>query len=471
MKKRILAIDDDPLVRELIGDVLEEEFNVCTAATGQAGMALLDREAPDLLLLDIGLPDADGLELLGEIRKRPAPPVVIIMTANSSIEGAVEAMRRGAFHYLTKPLPIQALRALVERATEMADLRRENRQLRHRVTRQFGKQSIIGRSPAMLAIYDTIEMVAESRSTVLIQGPTGTGKELIAMAIHYSSTDREGPLIKVNCAALPSNLLESELFGHEKGAFTGADQRQIGKFELADGGSILLDEISEIDPPLQAKLLRVLQEREFYRVGGSTPVQPRCRVLATTNRPLRQEVRRGSFREDLYYRLNVVPIEVPPLRERPGDVPLLIGHFLRRYNREFGKKVEFTEDVIAYLSELRWPGNVRELENFIERAVVMSRNDLVALSNVLIPEPEEEAEEEDARLPVKVGMTVREVERLLILETLEVTGWNRTRAAELLGISIRTLRNKLHEYHAAGAGSGGRRGSEPGRSIGAGGTA
>jgi DNA-binding NtrC family response regulator len=455
MKKRILAIDDDPLVRELIRDALEQDYKVRTAASGREGMALLDEEAPDLLLLDIGLPDADGLELLQRIRKHPAAPVVIIMTANSSVEGAVEAMQRGAFHYLTKPLPLRALRSLIERATEMLDLRRENRQLRHRVTRQFGKESIIGRSPEMQAIFDTIEMVAESRSTVLIQGPTGTGKELIAMAIHYSSTDRDGPLIKVNCAALPSNLLESELFGHEKGAFTGAEQRQIGKFELADGGSILLDEISEIDPPLQAKLLRVLQEREFYRVGGKTPVRPRCRILATTNRPLQQEVRRGAFREDLYYRLNVVPIEVPPLRQRPSDIPLLIGHFLRHYNREFGKKVEFTEDVIAYLAELRWPGNVRELENFIERAVVMSRNDLVALSNVLIPDPEEElARDESTTLPIEVGMSVREVERLLILETLEVTGWNRTRAAEMLGISIRTLRNKLHEYRAAGAAAG-----------------
>jgi len=407
MKKRILAIDDDPLVCELIEETLGGDYQVACAGTGAGGLEKLDALSPDLLLLDIGLPDADGLDILESVASGPHAPAVIIMTANSSVEGAVEAMRRGAFHYLTKPTPVDALESLVGRALEMVELRRENSDLRRRVDRRFGPQAIVGKSPPMQAIYETIEMVAGGGSTVLIQGETGTGKELIAMAIHHAGPSPAGPFIKVNCAALPSNLLESELFGHEKGAFTGAERRSIGKFEAADGGSILLDEISEIDPPLQAKLLRVLQEREFYRLGGTTLVRPRCRVIATTNRPLKQEVQRGAFREDLYYRLNVVPIRVPALRERPTDIPLLIDHFLRSFNEEFGKKVELTEDVIAYLAELPWRGNARELENFVERAVVMSRNNLVALSNMLMPEEESGA----AELPFHVGMTVREAER------------------------------------------------------------
>lgn len=450
MTKRLLAIDDDPVVCELIRDTLGADHVVCTANTGAEGLEKLDAQAPEVVLLDIGLPDANGLDLLEAIQKRFRPPVVIIMTANSSVEGAVEAMQKGAFHYLTKPLPISALQSLVARAGEVADLRRENQELRQHVAQSYGSEQIIGRSRAMQSVFETIEMVADTSSTVLIQGPTGTGKELIAMAVHYGGPLKNGPLIKVNCAALPSSLLESELFGHEKGAFTGADRRVIGKFEAADGGSILLDEISEIDPALQAKLLRVLQDREFYRVGGSTLVRPRCRVIATTNRPIKEEVQRGSFREDLYYRLNVVPIVVPPLRERRADIPLLIAHFLKRFNTEANKGVEFTEDVIAYLAELSWRGNVRELENFVERAVVMSRNDLVSLSNVLIPDEEEE-EQGAGALPFRIGMKVREAERVLILGTLDETNWNRTRAAEILGISIRTLRNKLHEYRAEDA--------------------
>ncbi|MAE69549.1 MAG: hypothetical protein CME06_03660 [Gemmatimonadetes bacterium] len=439
MMKRILAIDDNPLVLELIGEALGEEFQVDTAETGAEGMEKCDSFAPDLVLLDVGLPDANGLDLVETIQTKS---MVIVMTANSSVEGAVEAMRKGAFHYLTKPTPVDALRSLVRRASEVVELRRQNKELRRRVTQQFGEDAIIGKSRAMQAVFETVEMVAESSSTVLIQGDTGTGKELIALAIHQGGTTPEGPFIKVNCAALPSELLESELFGHEKGAFTGADRRMIGKFEAADGGSILLDEISEIASSLQAKLLRVLQEREFYRIGGTNVVRPRCRVIATTNRPLKQEVERGAFREDLYYRLNVVPIVVPALRNRPSDIPLLIDHFLRRFNGDMGKNVELTEDVIAYLTELPWRGNVRELENFIERAVVMSRNNLVSLANSLIPEEEPSIEE----LPFKVGMTVREAERTLILRTLDETDWNRTKAAEILGISIRTLRNKLHDY-------------------------
>lgn len=444
MKKRLLAIDDDPLVCELVEQALGERFRVRTARSARHGLAVLDEFGADLVLLDVRLPDGNGHELLPRILDRPRQPTVIMMTAESSVEGAVSAMQAGAFHYLRKPVSLHMLESLVSRAEETLDLTRENQQLRREVGDRFAQKHMIGRSAAMQTVFETVEMVADTRSTVLIQGDTGTGKELIARAIHYGGPDAERPFIKVNCAALPESLLESELFGHEKGAFTGAERRVMGKFELADGGTILLDEISEIQPSLQAKLLRVLQEREFYRVGGNSMVRTQCRVIATTNRNLRREVERQAFREDLYYRLNVVPIRVPNLRERASDVPFLIAHFLDRYNRETGKSVEFTEDVIAYLSELHWRGNVRELENFVERAVVMSRNNLVALSNMLIPEDEPAPDD----LPFRVGMSVRDTEKTLILRTLEHTEWNRTRAAEMLEISIRTLRNKLHEYRA-----------------------
>ncbi|NMC44129.1 MAG: sigma-54-dependent Fis family transcriptional regulator, partial [candidate division Zixibacteria bacterium] len=365
-----------------------------------------------------------------------------------TVQNAVEAMKLGAFDYLVKPFSPDEIELVINRAHDYVALRSENRRLRAEVNEKY--KTLVGACKQMTAIFQLIKDVAPSRSTVLISGESGTGKELIARAIHYHSERVEGPFIKLNCAALPEGLMESELFGHEKGAFTGAIRQTRGRFEMADGGTLLLDEISEIPLTLQGKLLRVLQEREFERVGSGTPMQVDVRIIATTNRNLKKEIAEGRFREDLFFRLNVIPIEVPPLRERPDDLPLLVDHFMKKYCAETGKVINGVDDAAMRLFKAyHWPGNVRELENFIERAVVISRNKVLTTAD--FPQSLVLGKIEDQGGEFRVGMTVHEAEKLLIVRTLEEQSGNRTRAAEILGINPRTLRNKLHEYGMAEA--------------------
>ncbi|MGC9327635.1 MAG: sigma-54 dependent transcriptional regulator, partial [Candidatus Hinthialibacter sp.] len=376
---------------------------------------------------------------------------VIMLTAHSTVENAVEAMKLGAADYIKKPFDVEELKIVIEKTLGVADLKYENYRLREEIGLKYGIDHIIGKHPKMREIFEFIKTVAPTPSTVLIHGESGTGKELIAGAIHYHSPRRHKPFVKVNCAAISEELLESELFGHEKGAFTGAVRTSEGKFVLADGGSILLDEVSEMSPKLQAKLLRVLQEKEVDKVGGREPVKVDVRVMATTNRNLEEEIKKRNFREDLYYRLNVVTISFPPLRERKSDIPELCKFFLAKYNREMNRKIQsISPDAEQVLLRCPWPGNVRQLENCIERAVVLCKGAAIEVEH-LPPEIHSLSSEtvHNSAADIQAGMTVAEMERNLIMETLKLTNNNRTRAAEILGISIRTLRNKLNEYRMA----------------------
>jgi DNA-binding NtrC family response regulator len=390
------------------------------------------------------MPKKDGLEVLRELVRTGKLGPTMMMTAHSTVATAVEAIKLGAEDYICKPFDVDELIINVSKVLEMADLKNEVECLRTEVQERYGLDAIIGHAPKMLEIQDVIRRVAQSRSTVLITGESGTGKELIAHAIHYMSPRAHKRFVKVNCAALSETLLESELFGHRKGSFTGATENRVGRFELAKGGTILLDEVSEMSPKLQAKLLRVLQEREVEPVGASEPIPVDVRLLATTNRRLADEIEKGRFREDLFFRLNVVSIEFPPLRERREDIPLLAGHFLWRYREEMNKKVEgISPDAMDLLTAYSWPGNVRELENAIERGVVL------CIGRMLEPHdlpPEITSPQAETTSRTNVGSSLAEAERDLILRTLKSCGGNRSRTADVLGISVRTLRNKLKEY-------------------------
>lgn len=442
MGRRVLVVDDEPGIRLGLAEVLGRAgHQVEVAADGQAALERAAGGGFDLVITDLKLPGIDGLALLRELgRRAPRTPVVLI-TAYGTVEQAVAAMKLGAFDFLCKPFSPHDLLHLVARATDRApsDTFASARQPR----RAGGDRTIVTRDPVLLGVLEVATSVASSRAPVLIQGESGTGKELLARHIHDSGCRRGRPFVAVNCAALPRELLESELFGHERGAFTGAVARKPGKFELADGGTLLLDEVSELEPGLQAKLLRVLQEYEVDRVGGVAPIPVDVRVVATTNRRLRDLVEQGRFRADLYYRLAVIPLTVPPLRERTGDIDPLIDYFLGRFAPP-GTVLE--PAARAALRARRWPGNVRELEHTVERAVLLARGGPITAELVAEPEPPPVADSVGSL----AGLTVREVERRLILETLRRANNNRTRAARLLGISIRTLRNKLAEYRARG---------------------
>ena len=436
---RILIVDDDGSMRRALAEVLRRGgFEVTQATNGHEGLERLGQEGHDLVVSDLRMPGLGGLALLQDIRRRYRDLPVILITAYGTVGDAVEAMKLGAYDFLTKPFSPQDLLQLVRRALSGPTERGTSR------GRSPGARPLITRDPAVLKVLDVGESVAASRAPVLIEGESGTGKELLARFIHDRSPRRNKPFVAVNCAALPGELLESELFGYEKGAFTGAHGRKIGKFELANGGTILLDEVSEMEIGLQAKLLRVLQEYEVDRVGGSRPVPVDVRVTATTNRRLVELVERGQFREDLYYRLSVIPLTLPPLRERQADIELLIEHFLRKLAGD--RPAVLMPEARQWLCGRAWRGNVRELENAIERALLLSRGRPIGLAEVA------GAEVAAPRAPVLglAGMTVAEVERRLIIETLVQTSNNRTRAARQLGISIRTLRNKLAEYRASG---------------------
>ena len=447
MKLSILIVDDDKLVNEFIGETLQRtRHEITTAFSGEEAMKLLDQKNYDIVLTDIKMHKISGMDLLRHLRATSPDTVVIMITAYGKVKNAVEAMKMGAFDYMIKPASPDEIELAINRAHEVIALRSENKRLRAEVDEKY--KELVGVSKKMTDIKDVIVDVAASRSTVLICGESGTGKELVARALHYQSERADKPFVKLNCAAMPEGLVESELFGHEKGAFTGADRLKRGRFEMADGGTILLDEISEIPINLQGKLLRVLQEREFERVGSVTPIKIDVRVLATTNRNLKQWIADGKFREDLFFRLNVIPFDIPPLRDRLDDIPLLVDHFIKKYNRETKKEVTGIDDsVLRLFGKYHWPGNVRELEHFIERAMVISKNKVLTTKD--FPQSLVLGKIEDHGGDFQVGMTVHEAEKLLILRTLEDQDGNRTRAAEVLGINPRTLRNKLHEYGLA----------------------
>lgn len=445
---KILIVDDEEGIRSVLNRVLGKTHETRQASNGKEALEAAQEFEPDLLICDLKMPELDGIGVLRALQEKKLDPLVIMLTAHGTVETAVEAMKLGAFDYLRKPFDVEEVKIVVDKALSIGRLKEEVKTLRKQIQKRDRLDRIVGKSKAMLQVYDLIEQVAPSRSTVLISGESGTGKEMIARAIHAHSPRAEKPFIAVNCAAISGELLESELFGHEKGSFTGATSSKQGKFELANGGTLFLDEISEMAPRLQAKLLRVLQENEIDRVGGTTPIPVDVRILASTNRVLKDEIKKDRFREDLYYRLNVVNLSFPPLRERKEDIPLLAHYFVTRYADENGKSVgAIPDETMEVLMRYHWPGNVRELENVIERAVVLCRNG--ALGAETIPDEVREPQPSEG-LGIGVGMTTADSERILILETLKSVDNSRTKAAEILGISIRTLRNKINEYRAIG---------------------
>ncbi|MEE2659770.1 MAG: sigma-54 dependent transcriptional regulator [Candidatus Latescibacterota bacterium] len=447
--KRILVVDDDSYVRGATEEILiRKGYEVDTAADAAAALRQLEAVEYDLLLSDIKMPNMSGLELLEQVKTRTPDLTVILMTAYGTVEDAVHAMQAGAYDYIQKgsESTTEETEIVVERALRFQETQRENRRLRSELQSKYSFSSMIGKTHNMEQVFELIGTVADTRATVLVTGESGTGKELVARALHYNSSRRNAPFIRLNCAALPKDLMESELFGHEKGAFTGAIKQTRGRFETADGGTLLLDEISEVDPALQAKLLRVLQEREFERVGSTQTIKVDVRIVATTNRDLQTEVEEGNFREDLYYRLNVIEIGLPPLRERVDDVPALAQTFIERYNEENGKQIQgIDESALELMMRYNWPGNVRELENYLERAVVVASGTSLTESDFprKLTEGPRHIDGDDG---LQVGVTVHEMERRLIMKTLGACDGNRTEAAGQLGISTRTLRNKLHEY-------------------------
>jgi two-component system response regulator HydG len=447
-KPKILVVDDEESHRIMLRAVLKEEgYRVAEAADGTDAVKAVETEAFDLILMDIRMTNMDGIEALTEIRKISPLVPVLIMTAYASVKTAVEALKAGAFDYVTKPVDIEELKILIEKGLENYHLRTENLALKERIGDRFDFSRIIGRSAKMIALLDTLAMVAPSDATVLIMGESGTGKEVIANAIHHNSPRAGQPFIKVSCAALPETLLESELFGHEKGAFTGAVSRREGRFQLAHQGTIFLDEVGEMSPALQTKLLRVLQEKEFEPLGSARTIKVDIRVLAATNKDLTKEVKEGRFREDLYYRLNVVPITMPPLRDRKEDIPPLADHFLVIYREKNRKPLKgISGKALDLLVRYDWPGNIRELENCIERAVIMAKEEMITPIDFppQIQRLSGDGDKEGFSIPY--GMSLAEMEKELIVKTLAETGGNRTRAAEVLGINRRTLQNKLKEY-------------------------
>jgi two-component system nitrogen regulation response regulator NtrX len=460
--ERILIVDDERGIRATLGGILGDEgYRPVAVATGAEALARIGEEVPDLVILDIWLPELDGIEVLAEIKRQwPELPVVMI-SGHGTIETAVKATKLGAYDFVEKPLSLDKTLLVVERALEHARLERENRQLRERIERAH---EIIGTSPAVMELRRQIATAAPTNGRVLVVGENGSGKELVARAVHALSARRDRPFVEVNCAAIPDELIESELFGHEKGAFTGAVARRRGKFEAADGGTLFLDEIGDMSLKTQAKVLRALEEQTIERIGGHEPIRVDVRVIAASNQPLPALIAQGRFREDLFYRLNVIPIEVPPLRQRREDIPLLVEHFLKAFSAEYGKRPKaLSGEAMGYFMAYDWPGNVRELRNMVERLVIMSPDDLITPEHLPPPiRPREAA-------PVAAGgslPSLREArdafERAYILGELRAHDWNITRTAKALGIGRVNLWRKLKAYGLSAP----RKGEEPSRSDG-----
>ncbi len=448
-KKRLLLIDDEPRVRASLKMVLEPLYDIAQASDGPEGLDIFRKESPDLVLLDIVLPGTDGLAVLQMLRTERKSTPVVMLTGTKSVKSAVDAMKLGAADYLSKPFDVDELRIVIDRALNSSELEQEVTQLRAQVVKRYAFHNLIGKSQGMQEIYAKIEQVADSRTTVLITGESGTGKELVAKALHYNSSRRERPFIALNCAALPETLIESELFGHEKGSFTDATARRVGQFELANTGTLFLDEIGDLSPITQAKLLRVIQEREFTRIGGVQPIKVDVRIVAATNKNLDDLVRKGQFREDLYYRINVIALYLPPLRERAEDIPLIANHFLEKRLEEAQRPpIEFGKEALELLTRYPWPGNVRELENFIEQAFIWSQH-----ATEITPEHLPTSMKSTSRSPslrddtlagrLSLEKAVMEFEREIILDALKRTNYVQTHAANLLGISRRMLKYRM----------------------------
>ena len=444
-ERRILVVEDDPILRRFVADVLKRKgCDVTSVENGMAALEEIDKKQFHLVISDLKMQGMDGLELLTRVKKMVPTTEVIIITAYGSVSSAVEAMKKGAFDYITKPIELEELDIVIDRVFEHQKLLDENRFLKEELTKSAVSNNIIGKSIKAQKVRDLVEMVGPLDSTVLIQGETGSGKEVVANSIHQLSTRSEKPFVKVNCAALPDTLLESELFGHEKGAFTGAVQRSKGRFELADGGTLLLDEIGELGLGVQAKLLRALQYQQFERVGSGKSVQVDVRVIATTNRDLKEEVKINNFRKDLFFRLNVVSIMLCPLRERREDIPFFVDYFLQKYNTKYKKQKSLSDKAMELLMQYDWPGNVRELENGIETAVILNQDEVLQPDHFLFLEEHRDLLEEDGGL--SGDMTIAEAEKRLIIKTYKKMNQNKTHTAKALGITIKTLRTKLKEY-------------------------
>jgi len=450
-KTRIMVVDDEPLMRVTIQDALAGEgYEAVAVETGEKGVALLHKEHWDVLITDLRLPDREGIQILKEAKSLDPQTDVILITAYGSIDSAVTAMKEGASDYLTKPFSMDELLLIVKRLLRMRQLEEENRSLRKKVEERYGLEGLVGKSPPMLRIYDLIETVSQTDTTVLIQGESGTGKELAANAIHLQSPRRKGPFIKVNCAALPETLLETELFGHERGAFTGAIRQRKGRFEMAGGGTLFLDEIGDISPVVQVKLLRALQEREFERVGGNETLSVDVRLICATQKDLKEEIQKGAFREDLYYRLNVVPIVIPPLRERREDILLLAEHFVKKFSQKMNKEITgLSEEAESLLLRYSFPGNIRELENMLERAIALIKGKVIEAGDL----PDELCQQkspiqaicERIRGSKPLAQATNVFEKEYIQSVLEKTKGKKGQAAEVLGISRKTLWEKIKE--------------------------
>jgi two-component system response regulator PilR (NtrC family) len=451
MAERLLVVDDEPSMREFLEIMLAQEgYQVCAAGDGVEGLKLYRKEEPDLVLTDVKMPGMNGLDLIREIHAVDPSVPIIAITAYACADDAVRAVREGAYDYLSKPFEIEDLRIIIRNALEAQRLRRQNIELRRSIEEKYHFGEIIGKAPQMVDIFNLISRVGPSKAGVLIMGESGTGKELIAKAIHYNSPRRSKPFITINCSAIPENLLESEMFGHMKGSFTGAVANKPGLVETAHTGTLFLDEVGEIPISIQAKLLRFLQESEFRRVGDTDGKKIDVRIIAATNKKLEQEMESGGFREDLYYRLNVIRIRLPPLRDREEDIPLLVKHFLNKFAAEQGKHITKASSLaLQVLCNYNYPGNVRELENIIERCVTLEQSDQLTAENLppkLVESCGTRQRTHDLDIPpdgIDLNKTLESMEKKLIARALEMTGWNRSRAARLLGISFRSLRYRL----------------------------
>ena len=454
MADRILIVDDEEGLRRVLSIMLSKEgYEVTAASSAAEALETFERELYDVVLTDIKMPGMSGIELLKAIQELDPTVPVIIMTAYASLDTAIEAVNQGAFHYFVKQAKNEEVKLVVRRALELRNLRRENKALRHEIKKTLKPRQIIGQSPRLAEVFETVRKVATSDSTVLLCGESGTGKELFAREIHNASPRATGPFVSINCGALPENLLESELFGHVKGSFTGAIKDKEGLFSVAQGGTFFLDEVGETSVTIQVKLLRVLQEREIIPVGGAKPSKVDVRVVAATNADLEREVERGTFRPDLFYRLNVIPIVLPPLRERREDIPLLVQHFLNQYCESSGRSLLEVEDAtLSALCEYGWPGNVRELENVIERGVILEESDRLTVGSL----PDRVLDRTPVRAPGSGGVpapgddgrsgTLEDVERDYLLQVLEQCGWQKKRASDVLGINSSTLYRKIQRY-------------------------
>ena len=454
MPATVLIVDDEKHTREGLELALEDDYDVYLAENPEEAFNLLDAESFDVVLTDLKMAGKSGMKVIDRAIQLPNRPVCIMMTAYGTVDVAVEAMKRGAYDFLTKPVNLEKLELLIGRALEVRKTKEENADLHERLDKKYSFEGIIGESGSLAAVLERVRLVAPANTTVLLEGETGTGKELIAQSLHQNSNRAREPFVAVHCAALPSNLLESELFGHEKGAFTGASEKRIGRFEAAHGGTLFLDEIGEIDASTQVKLLRFLESKTFERVGSIQPVQVDVRLVCATNKDLRAMVRKGEFREDLYFRLDVVKIELPPLRDRVDDIPLLLGHFLDQFAEENKlPKINLTTKALSVLQAYRWPGNIRELRNFCENLVVLKQGGEVNeydLDPRFLHTQEPDTEGEDALTPMYVPpsglLSKEENEKRLLRNALVQSHGNRTKAAQLMGISRRTLHRKLVKW-------------------------